>query len=381
VGIVADVKPKFRVPSMPEIAALPHNGYSLVSTFSGTGGSSLGYRIAGFEGLMACEFVPLAAECYALNFPGVPVDGRDIREVTGDDIRRMAGRDEIDVLEGSPPCASFSAAGTRSFGWGQVRLYSDVEQRVDDLFFEFARILGELQPRVFTAENVAGLTQGISKGYFKMIFRALQATGYELAAKVCDAQWWGVPQSRVRVIFMGVRKDLGVKPRFPKPLPYRYSLREAMVDSGMRPVPTVLQCSDGDSDARAPESIEGVAIGREYDHMLEGSKSTRYYSLMRTDRDKPSPTVTASGGDRPTGTVVHPTERRKFTIAELKRICAFPDDFQLVGTYKEQWERLGRAVPPIMASAVALGVYDALCEADGRERPVTDASWHRRLIG
>jgi DNA (cytosine-5)-methyltransferase 1 len=183
------------------------------------------------------------------------------------------------------------------------------------------------------------------------------------------------------VIFMGVRKDLGVKPRFPKPLPYRYSLREAMVDSGMRPVPTVLQCSDGDSDARAPESIEGVAIGREYDHMLEGSKSTRYYSLMRTDRDKPSPTVTASGGDRPTGTVVHPTERRKFTIAELKRICAFPDDFQLVGTYKEQWERLGRAVPPIMASAVALGVYDALCEADGRERPVTDASWHRRLIG
>jgi DNA (cytosine-5)-methyltransferase 1 len=381
VGIVADVKPKFRVPSMPEIAALPHNGYSLVSTFSGTGGSSLGYRIAGFEGLMACEFVPLAAECYALNFPGVPVDGRDIREVTGDDIRRMAGRDEIDVLEGSPPCASFSAAGTRSFGWGQVRLYSDVEQRVDDLFFEFARILGELQPRVFTAENVAGLTKGISKGYFKMIFGALQATGYELAAKVCDAQWWGVPQSRVRVIFMGVRKDLGVKPRFPKPLPYRYSLREAMVDSGMRPVPTVLQCSDGDSDARAPESIEGVAIGREYDHMLEGSKSTRYYSLMRTDRDKPSPTVTASGGDRPTGTVVHPTERRKFTIAELKRICAFPDDFQLVGTYKEQWERLGRAVPPIMASAVALGVYDALCEADGRERPVTDASWHRRLIG
>jgi DNA (cytosine-5)-methyltransferase 1 len=381
VGIVADVKPKFRVPSMPEIAALPHNGYSLVSTFSGTGGSSLGYRIAGFEGLMACEFVPLAAECYALNFPGVPVDGRDIREVTGDDIRRMAGRDEIDVLEGSPPCASFSAAGTRSFGWGQVRLYSDVEQRVDDLFFEFARILGELQPRVFTAENVAGLTKGISKGYFKMIFRALQATGYELAAKVCDAQWWGVPQSRVRVIFMGVRKDLGVKPRFPKPLPYRYSLREAMGDSGMRPVPTVLQCSDGDSDARAPESIEGVAIGREYDHMLEGSKSTRYYSLMRTDRDKPSPTVTASGGDRPTGTVVHPTERRKFTIAELKRICAFPDDFQLVGTYKEQWERLGRAVPPIMASAVALGVYDALCEADGRERPVTDASWHRRLIG
>jgi DNA (cytosine-5)-methyltransferase 1 len=212
------------------------------------------------------------------------------------------------------------------------------------------------------------------------------------------------------VIFMGVRKDLGVKPRFPKPLPYRYSLREAlphvvrhgtspnrdefqrnerdiettMVDSGMRPAPTVLQCADGGSgwvDARAPESIEGVAIGREYDHMLEGSKSTRYYSLMRTDRDKPSPTVTASGGDRPTGTVVHPTERRKFTIAELKRICAFPDDFQLVGTYKEQWERLGRAVPPIMASAVALGVYDALCEADGRERPVTDASWHRRLIG
>src|SRR5207253_9969780 len=112
------------------------------------------------------------------------------------------------------------------------------------------------------------------------------------------------------------------------------------------------------------------------------SKSTRYYSLMRTDRDKPSPTVTAAGGGRPNGTVVHPTERRKFTIAELKRICAFPDDFHLAGAYKEQWERLGRAVRPIMAAAVALGVYDALCELDGRERPegLTDASWHRRLI-
>src|SRR5205085_4004523 len=210
----------------------------------------------------------------------------------------------LDGLGGSPPCASFSAAGSRSFGWGQVRLYSDVEQRVDDLFFEFARILRELQPRMFTAENVAGLTKGVSKGYFKMIFRALQETGYELAAKVCDAQWWGVAQSRVRVIFMGVRKDLGVKPRFPKPLPYRYSLREALPDidvkASMPDPPTVFQNGD---DPRAPESIEGVAIGREYDHMLEGSKSTRYYSLMRTDRDKPSPTVTAAGGGRPNGTV------------------------------------------------------------------------------
>src|SRR5207248_5858022 len=124
---------------------------------------------------------------------------------------------EVDVMEGSPPCASFSTAGKRQAGWGQVRPYSDTRQRTDDLFFEFARLVRGVRPKVFVAENVSGLVKGTAKGYFKEILRALKGCGYRVEARLLDAQWLGVPQVRQRIIFVGVREDLGVGPAFPKP--------------------------------------------------------------------------------------------------------------------------------------------------------------------
>ena len=164
-------KPPYRVPSMSEIAALPCHGLKVVSTFSGCGGTCLGFRMAGFETLWASEFIPAAKEVYELNHPGVPVDDRDIRDVTPEEILERIGlaKGEVDVVEGSPPCASFSTAGRREETWGQVKKYSEIRQRVDDLFWEFARIVEGLQPRAFCAENVSGLVKGKAKGYFKMI--------------------------------------------------------------------------------------------------------------------------------------------------------------------------------------------------------------------
>src|SRR5262249_48769124 len=137
---------------------------------------------------------------------------------------------EIDVLEGSPPCASFSTAGKRDKGWGRVRPYSDTRQRTDDLFFEFARLVAGLRPKVFVAENVSGLVKGVAKGYFLQVLPALKAAGggYRVTAKLLDAQWLGVPQARQRLFFVGVRADLGLEPAFPAPLPYRYSIRDAL---------------------------------------------------------------------------------------------------------------------------------------------------------
>ncbi len=112
------------------------------------------------------------------------------------------------MLDGSPPCASFSTAGKREEGWGKVKLYSDARQRTDDLFFEYARILKGLQPKVFVAENVAGLVRGTAKGYFKLILAELKDCGYRVEARLLDARWLGVPQMRERVIFVGVRNDL-----------------------------------------------------------------------------------------------------------------------------------------------------------------------------
>jgi DNA (cytosine-5)-methyltransferase 1 len=427
------IKPLYRVPSMTEIAAFPDNGFNVVSTFSGCGGSCLGYRMAGFKVLWANEFIPSAQETYRANHPDSILDTRDIRIVQPKEILKAVGlmAGEIDILDGSPPCASFSLAGKRERDWGKVKDYSETRQRTDDLFFEYARLLKGLQPKVFIAENVGGLVRGTAKGYFLDILRCLKDCGYIVKSRLLDAQWLGVPQMRQRIIFIGVRLDLGREPVFPNPLPYRYTVRDALphilrhgtaptndqflksdrnigstlVESADHACPTivaghnkgvghveaeriavrVLHDTSGDrsqgdiTDRPCPAITVGAgsmnachyqieeadisrfAIGKEWDMLGPGEASTKYFNLVKPDTEKPCPTVTAIQGVG-TASVVHPTEKRKFTIAELKRICAFPDDFILTGSYGQQWERLGRAVPPVMMYHIASTVRDQILE-------------------
>ncbi len=405
-------KPLYKVPSMAEIASLEWNGFNVVSTFSGCGGSCLGYRMAGFRVLWANEFIPEAQRTYKANHPDSILDTRDIRTIQPGDILKAVGlqEGELDLFDGSPPCASFSTAGKREAGWGKVKQYSDTKQRTDDLFFEYARLVKGLQPKVFVAENVSGLVKGTAKGYFKEILAALKACGYRVEAKLLDAQWLGVPQMRQRLIFMGVREDLKLAPVFPKPLPYRYSVRDAIgvalrtksyaangwiegnapaaaiqasgqyfveeanghksagsgtghvcPDVTSKPMPTI-QASRPVSLAIVEQEsdISRYAIGKEWDKLKPGEQSEKYFQLVKADPSSPCPTVTQRGGDNTVASVTHPTEKRKFTIAELKRICAFPDDFILTGSYAQQWERLGRAVPPVMMAAIAATVRDEI---------------------
>lgn len=382
----ASVKPPYRIPSMEEIRAVEPNGLTVASTFSGCGGSCLGFEMAGYRVGFASEFVPAAAETYRANHLGVPLSEKDIRDVTADEIREAVGGD-VDVLEGSPPCASFSVAGKRSAHWGDVKSYSDVKQRTDDLFFEYARILRDLQPCAFVAENVSGLAKGVSKGYFKQIHAALVECGYNVRAQMLDAQWLGVPQARQRVIFIGFRYDLDLEPEFPVPLPYRYSIRDALPwldgieqgrsavfgegprkTAGDRPAPTVTQAGIGAKnrysalavEAEELPTIEEYAIGDEWERLKPGESSDRYFNLVRPNPDRPVPTVTQTGGIRGAASVTHPSEKRKFTIAELRRLCGFPDNFVLTGSYSQQWERLGRSVPPPMMKEIALAVAATL---------------------
>lgn len=386
-------KPPYRVPSMDEIAALPWNGLNVVSTFSGCGGSCLGFKLAGYRVLWASEFVPEAQKTYRANHLTTHLDTSDIRAVTAQTIRSVIGDLDVDVLEGSPPCASFSTAGKQQQGWGKVRKYSDVSQRTDDLFDQYIRLVDELRPRAFVAENVAGMVKGVAKGYFKRYLAKFRTLPYNVEARLIDAQLLGVPQRRNRLIFVGVRHDVGA-PRFPRPLPYRYSVRDAipwivrqgnnggfgdgaMQDSD-RPSPTI-GASDHTGNGRFPPSLvevrkvaqgesvadnvaptlDGYATGTEYDKLALGETSSKFFNLIRTHPDFPCQTVTASGGSAGAGapggvaSVAAPYDRRKFTLGELRRICGFPDDFVLTGTYAQGWERLGRAVPPPMMAAIA----------------------------
>ena len=365
-----NTKPIYRVPLMKEIEEIPWNGFNVVSTFSGTGGSCLGYRMAGYRVLWANEFIPAAQDSYKANHPNSILDRRDIREIKPEDILTATGLSigEIDIFDGSPPCAAFSTAGKREAGWGKVKQYSDTKQRVDDLFFEYARLIKGTQPKVFVAENVSGLIKGTAKGYFLEILKTLKECGYNVKCKVLDAQWLGVPQMRQRTIFIGVRNDLELEPVHPKPLSYQYTVRDALpwitsietangfnkheMIKAVAPLETVQQSRPVLVEAES--DISRYAIGREWEKMEQGSSHPKYLNLKRCDLDKPSYCVSQMGGQNSgVASVTHPTEKRKFSIQELKRICAFPDDFILTGSYAQQWERLGRAVPPVMMSHIA----------------------------
>lgn len=335
-------KPPYKVWSMEEIRRIPWNGYNAISTFSGCGGSSLGYRMAGFRILWVNEFIPAAQATYLANCePYTYLDPRDIRDIKPEEIlaKINLARGELDLLDGSPPCASFSTAGSRQATWGKVKQYSETKQRTDDLFFEFVRLLEGVYPKVFVAENVIGLAKGKAKGYFLDILQTLRSCNYRVRCKLLNAKWLGVPQARPRIIFIGVRNDLGLDPVFPRPLPYQYTLRDAFAGL-VNDVPPEIY-------------FNNYAIAKEWRRLEPGGQSKTRFTLKRGHFDRPCLTVVALGGNVSISSVTHPSEPRKFSIPELKRICSFPDDFVLTGTFMQQWERLGRAVPPVMMYHIA----------------------------
>jgi DNA (cytosine-5)-methyltransferase 1 len=358
-------KPPYQVPSMEDIRSIPWNGLKVASTFSGAGGSCTGYRMAGYRVVWANEFVPAAQESYRANMSQhCHLDGRDIHVVHPDDIMKATGLQigELDLFDGSPPCQAFSTAGQREKGWGKKKTYEHgASQANETLFAEYIRLLRGLMPRTFVAENVSGLVKGTAKGYFLEILRDLKASGYRVTCRVLDAQWLGVPQMRQRTIFVGVREDLGIDPVHPKPLPYRYSVRDALpwivgceqmagynghpMLSADKPSQSILRTGSFNCEATSEVEVET-------DIMCQSGAFPKHY----TSASAPAPAVMAGR----TVEMKTATERRKFTIAELKRICAFPDDFILTGTYAQQWERLGNSVPPLMMRAIAETIRDKI---------------------
>jgi DNA (cytosine-5)-methyltransferase 1 len=381
-------------PSMEEIRGREKNGLRAVGSFSGCGGSSLGLRMAGWTVDYAIEFIEAAADTYEANAPGTFVDRRDIRKVQPEEILSRIGleRGELDLFEGSPPCASFSAAGQREKGWGKEKKYSDSRQRTDDLFWEWSRILEGLYPRAFIAENVPGMLAGNAlEEYAWKIIKDLKDLGYSVEAKVMDSQHFGVPQERKRLIFIGVRRDvLGFGeesdyfPRFPAPtVEAPFTLKQALdAVPGLDPGHVADSSMEGKAVGRTWHAVqEARAAGKKFDqfrvpcrrcgvefgrHQGAGKAGEKvrcadgeiaevvkdYFMLTVPELDEPCPTVTATGAQVGAASVVHPTECRKFTPAELLSICGFPADFKLTGTREQQCERMGRTVTPPLYEAL-----------------------------
>ena len=170
---------------------------TVISTFAGCGGSSLGYKLAGFKELLAVEWDDNAVETFKANFPDVPVYHGDITKLSSDECMRLAGikAGELDVLDGLPPCQGFSTSGKRK--------YDDPR---NSLFKEFARLAKDLQPKVFVMENVTGMIKGYMKQAYLQIAKTLRECGYKVCGEVMNAMYFDVPQRRERVIIINEKR-------------------------------------------------------------------------------------------------------------------------------------------------------------------------------
>lgn len=317
------------------------NAPTIISTFAGAGGSSLGYSMAGFEELLAVERDDNAVQTFKLNFPDVPIYHGDIAKLSAEECLSLAGLrpGELDIFDGSPPCQGFSMTGKRM-----------LDDPRNQLFKEYVRLLRGLQPKVFVMENVSGMVKGKMKLIFAEILRELKASGYKVSARLMNTMYFNVPQSRERVIFIGVREDLGIEPSHPKGQVKPIVLRQAWE-----------LCPDGLSDGlftgRRLQIAEQMKEWGEGDDIVPDQS----FNLKRLAWDKPSRTILKSVG-KPTshfgGGLVHPEIPRHVTIAELKRLGSFPDNFEMIGKYQEQWMRIGNSVPPLFMRAIALHIRE-----------------------
>lgn len=189
------------------------NGLKVFGTFICGGGSTMGYKLAGFEHLGGVEIDPPIADVYKTNHNPKYLFIEDIREFAK---RTNFPEDlyNLDILDGSPPCSSFSMAGNREKDWGKTKVFREgqAEQRLDDLFFDYIALAKKLQPKVVIAENVKGLIQGNAKAYVHRIKKEFEAAGYKVQLFLLNAASMGVPQKRERVFFICQRNDLN----FPK---------------------------------------------------------------------------------------------------------------------------------------------------------------------
>lgn len=297
---------------------------TVISTFAGCGGSSLGYELAGFKELLAIDFDKNSRDTFILNFPDTTYWLKDIKQITSQEILDFCEikKGELDVLDGSPPCQGFSTAGKRK-----------VNDSRNDLFVDFVRLIRELQPKVFVMENVSGQVKGIMKGRFKEIILTLKSLNYKVRCKLLNAANYDVPQKRQRLFYIGVRKDLNVEPAFPTPNSTTISYGSILEKNTKFTFLTKKEVDKVIKHAKQ-QKLKGNSFGFHYNSPL-----------------KPFRTITKT---KSSNALIKVNDLYRYpTVTELKRICSFPDDFKLIGTFEQQWARLGNAVMPNQMKAIA----------------------------
>lgn len=305
---------------------------TVVSTFAGCGGSSLGYSMAGFRELLAVEWDDHAVDTFKLNFPEIPVFHGDIGKLSVEEAleRTELKPGQLDVFDGSPPCQGFSSAGRRM-----------IDDERNQLFREYVRLIKGLQPKVIVMENVSGMVKGAHRKIQGEIMEEIRAAGYKVSCRLISAHLLHVPQKRQRLIFIGTRKDLPVEPSHPKPLSAPVNCSKAF--EGL--------------PADNSKTLKGQNLYL-WQHTKPGDAFSKVhpkghnFNSIKLNPRKPAATMTKTAGLNYSG-LFHWEAPRILNIAEAKRISSFPDEFKFEGKFTDQWARMGNCVPPLMMKAVA----------------------------
>lgn len=341
-----------------------------IDLFAGCGGLSKGFMDAGFEVIVGVDNDGTALETFKLNHNGAVALNADLsKQETFDEIKKIAGSRQIDVIIAGPPCQGFSLTGPRNF-----------DDKRNKLYLAVFKVVKQFNPKAFIIENVPGM-ETLYKGEIKgEILKRFKKLGYNVESRILVAADYGVPQMRKRLIFMGIRKDLG-EPCFPKPqyTPENYrTCRDALSDLPaltdtlgqeeskytsepkteyqrlMRGKCTILHNHTATNHTQmVKDTIALVPEGGNYKDLPKGVGESRKFheAWTRYDGNKPSRTIDTGHRNH-----FHYDYNRVPTVRENARLQSFPDDFVFTGTRTQQYRQVGNAVPPLLGYHLGIAV-------------------------
>lgn len=358
---IPDIKEMLETDWDNEMQTTPSRDFYSIELFAGGGGLALGMSLAGFKHVLLNEFDHNAGETLRLNRPEWNVIEGDVC-----DIDFTKWRDKVDFISGGFPCQAFSYAG-KGEGFNDTR---------GTLFFQLARAIKEIRPKVFLGENVRGLVAHDGGRTLDTIKRTIAELGYTLVEpRILKAIKYNVPQKRERLFLIGIRNDYAEKVHFEWPAPFHrvVTLRDAFYagelfstdvpDAPFQKYPPkkqkVLELVPEGGDWRdLPLEVQKDYMGASF--YLGGGKTGM---ARRLSLDEPSLTLTCSPAQKQTERC-HPIETRPLTVREYARIQTFPDDWQFAGNLTAQYKQIGNAVPVNLAWAVGRSLIRLLNQID-----------------
>ena len=346
---------------------LPQSNKPLVvELFCGCGGTSVGFEMAGFQIALGCDIHRFSIETFRRNHEGVSTILGDIHNVKTDDVLKLLNGRQVDVLIGGVPCQGFSLNNRKRHA----------DDKRNQLYKEFLRFVEVLKPRAILLENVSGMKS--TGDFVPEIEKSLsEVGGMDVKSKLLYAPDYGVPQSRLRLVFVGVKDKKFDFDSIEKTngegtgKPYNtvwdaigdlpvLSANEESSKYTMRPKTEYQILMRGDvpsgklTNHQAPnhpqDVIDMIHNTKEGEPMYE-----KYHQRIRLSRTELSPTQ-VSGGIRPSFQFGHPTQDRGLTIRERCRLQSFPDNFYVYGGIVQGRVQTGNAVPPLLAKAIALAI-------------------------